>query len=357
MSRYEDIVKDIEQKKKNKENGISNGIPFPFERYREYIPTIDKGMYYGILGGSGTGKSRLMRYLFVYETFKFYLLTGYPLKILYFALEDGWKLTYKKILIHYLWERHGITMHPKYLDSKDLPLDQKYLELIKRDSAFFEKFEENVFIINEATTPNEIYNTCLKAHAKYGKDNHMIAIIDNFANITKDAHHSTEWDAVKQLSRNFIRLELCKKLEWSVIGILQTDMDTEKNTARNVGKGGISAIEPNLGSIGNNKEVARDMFYIFALFNPWRYEILSYPNSTGYNIDILRNRFRSFLMLKNNEGEVAPRLGLRFDGLRELFSEMPSVDNTAELKLIYDGVIKEEKERKERLQGPKKSLF
>ena len=35
------------------------------------------------------------------------------------------------------------------------------------------------------------------------------------------------------------------------------------------------------------------MHYVFALFNPWRYEILKYPNSNGYDIDIFRNRFKS----------------------------------------------------------------
>lgn len=355
MSLYDEVLSDIQVKKERKEKGLYNGIPFPFEKYREYVSSIDKGMYYAILGGTGTGKSRLMRHLFIYEPLKFAMKNAYPVKILYFALEDSRSLTMKKIMIHYLWERHGITLHPKYLDSKDIPLDDKYIDLLVKDSAFYRKFDETVFIINGATTPSEIHKQCLGAYEKYGKSHHIIAIIDNYSNVTRDKHHSTEWDAVRELSRNIIRLDLCKDKNMTVVGILQTDMETEKNTFRNAGKGGIASVEPNLGSIGDVKVVAKDCYNLWALFNPWRYEIKKYPHSEGYNVDILRNRFRSLIHLKNNEGELAPRLGLWFDGLRETFDEMPSVNEKETLEKLYRKIEIEETEKREKLA--RKSLF
>ena len=90
-------------------------------------------------------------------------------------------------------------------------------------------------------------------------------------------------------------------------------MESEKFAARN-NAGNISSIEPTLGSFGDIKIITRDIMIIWALFNPWRYGILTYPNTKGYNIDVMRNKFRSLIMLKNNLDEMAPRLGLLFEG-------------------------------------------
>lgn len=355
MSSYyeQTVLKDIIEKKERKEQGEFNGIPFPFSRYQDYIPSIDKGMYYGILGNSGLGKSRFIRNTFVYKVLEFSWMHKYPVKIIYFALEDGKLLVYKKFIKHYLWERHKINLPQKYIDSKDKPLDQKYLDVLQADKDFYENLEKSIYIINNATTPNEIYNVCMKVINEFGATHHIVGIIDNYANITKDDYHKSEWEAVRELSRNKIRLDLCLKHNMTMIAVLQTDFDTEKFTARNAGKAGIASVEPNMGSIGDVKVIARDMFVLLALFSPWKYEIERYPYAEGYRIDVLRDRFRSVLMLKNNEGEMAPRLPLYFDGANEIFAELPRLEEADKLEMLYLKIIKEEKERKEKLGNSK----
>ena len=86
---------------------------------------------------------------------------------------------------------------------------------------------------------------------------------------------------------------------------------------------------------------------IWALFNPWRYGILTYPNAKGWNIDTLRNRFRSLIMLKNNFDEMAPRLGLYFDGGKGTFSELPSVQDEEALQRIYLQELENERKIRE----------
>ena len=134
----------------------------------------------------------------------------------------------------------------------------------------------------------------------------------------------------------------------TVVGILQQDFETDKNAFRNAGKGGLISIEPNMSSIGDNKVIARDAYVILALFSPWRYEIEQYPYSGAYNTKVLRDKFRSLLMLKNNHGPIAPRLGLFFDGRHEIFEEMPQVEEKEKLDALYQKVMKEEQERKNR---------
>ena len=347
MSLYDEILREIEEKKDRKERGLFNGIPFPYPKWRDYIPSIDKGMYMGILAPSGVGKSRFVRKTFVYDLYKFSKENRYPIKILYFALEDAKNPVYKKIMCHYLWERHQFDLSPSQLESKFVGFDNRYLDIMKRDKRFFEELEQDVAIVNSCSTPSEIVQYCERVNERFGKTHHIIAIIDNYANITKDPHHKTEWEAVRELSRNHIRLHLCKELEMTVIAVLQTDVESDKNTFRNSDKGSISTLEPNTASIGDIKVIVRDFYVLLGLFHPWKYELKRYPYQDGYNTEILRNRFRSLLMLKNNEGEMAPRLPLYFDGKHEIFSEMPALNDTDALNAMYSRILKEEVERKE----------
>jgi len=358
MSYYKDVIlKDIKNKRDRKERGLFNGIKIPFRRYDESFSFIEPGMYYQVLGETGIGKSTFVRSTFVYEALKFSWANNYPVRIIYFALEDGKMLVYKKFVKHYLHERYGIILPQKYIESKDMPLAQKYLDMLEADCDFYEQFEKSVHIINDATSPSHIYAYCLKFHEKFGDSCHLIAIIDNFSNITKDEHHKTEWEAVRELSRNKIRLELCKNYNFTVVGVLQQDFESVKNAARNVGKAGIAAIEPNMSSIGDAKVVAKDAFVILAIFNPNRYDIKMYPYAEGYNIDILRDRFRSVLMLKNNSESMTARLPLYFDGATENFTELPNLEDKEALEKIYNKVIQEEKDKRERFMLGQKKLW
>lgn len=347
MTLYEEVLQEIEYKKTRKERGLFNGIPFPYPKWRDFIPSIDKGMYLGLLAPSGVGKSRFVRKTFVYDLYEFSKANDYPIKILYFALEDAKIPVYKKIICHYLWKRHQFDISPTQLDSKFVGFDNRYLQVMKDDRKFFMELEKDVVIINDCATPSEIVARCEDAHKRAGETHHIVVIIDNFSNILPDAHHANEWQAVRELSRNHIRLNLCKRLGMTVIGVLQTDVDTDKNTYRNSDKAPISTLEPNTASIGDIKVIIRDFYVLLGLFHPWKYEIKRYPYQDGYNTEVLRNNFRSLLMLKNNEGEMAPRLPLWFDGRKEIFSEMPALTEKDALDKLYAGILAEETRKRE----------
>lgn len=345
MSFYKRFLEGLKSKKLRKERGEYNGIPFCFPNYRNYVESIDKGVYYALASGPGNGKSYWMRNTFIYEPLEFALKTGYKIKILVFLLEDTIDQTYKNICIHYLWKKHGIYVSKKILDSKTEPLPDRYLEILEKDHEFYEMFEDTVYLIDNRSDPDAILKACEECQDKYGDEYHYIAIIDNYANIDKGDYKS-KYEAVAEFSSKHVRRNLCKKRNFSVLAIIQNDMDSEKFAARN-NTGNISAIEPTLGSFGDIKIITRDIHVIWALFNPWRYGILTYPNAKGYNIDTLRNRFRSLIMLKNNFDEMAPRLGLYFDGGKGTFSELPSIQDEEALQRIYLQELENERKIRE----------
>lgn len=219
---YDRVLRDILEKKEHKEKGGFNGVPVPFTKYSEYFDTFDKGNYIQLLGPTGSGKSKFKRHL-IYSMVEFAHANDYPLLILDFSLEDSELQVSKTRMTHYLWKRHNVDLSQKYLDSRETPLDQKYIDLIQKDELFWRKFEHTVAVIDYATSPNQIHEQCEKAYEKYGKTHHIICFFDNYANIIRDDSDESEWAAVRRFSRNIVRLRLCKTLGMTCIGILQQD--------------------------------------------------------------------------------------------------------------------------------------
>lgn len=352
MGFYEKTIRDIKEKKMNKEAGNHNMIPISYTRYAEYFEGFSPGDYIGILGMTGSGKSRLCR-SWIYDIIDFSLKTGYKTKILYFALEDPEIPVAKKIMSHYLYTRHNISVSSKALSSRTAPLPDKYIDLLERDRNFWANVDDMLYVINSRSTPDEIEAAVLKAKNNY-PNHHIIVAVDNQSNITQDVGKDiSEWSAIKRFSRDIVRRVFCP-LGITTITVLQVDADTEKNTFRNANKGSLTAVEPNLSSIGDAKVVAKNMHYVFGLFDPWRFEIKEYPYQGAYNTEVLRGRFRSLIHLKSNEDEIAPRLGLYFDGKHELFQEMPIHTDKEALEKIYNRILAEEQEKRDRF---KKTLF
>lgn len=343
---YEKTIEDIESKKASRERGEFNGIPFCFENYHHYFESWNKGEYTGILGSTGSGKSRFLRYL-LYDMADFAITQKYPLIILYFALEDPNISVSKKIMSHYLFTKHNIKINPVSLNSSHKALDSSVLYHLKNDAPFYKRLYQIIRVINDISSPNQINEYVQKCYEKYGQKAHIVVAIDNQSNITKDEEDASEWAAIKRFSRDIIRLKWCKQ-GITPLMILQLDFDQERHAFRQSGKGSLLSLEPNLSSIGDAKVISRSCHTVFALFDPHRFGIEEYPfvDNGGYNIKIMRDRFRSLLMLKSNEGAIAPRLPLFFNGAQEVFSQLPNLENKEALKRIYDEIIREELSRK-----------
>jgi hypothetical protein len=251
---FDDVLKDITIKKENKEQGIFNGVPFPISSYSQYFSSFNKGAYIGILGGTGTGKSKFKRWLF-YNMLDFSYANNYPIKILDFSLEDDRIKVFKKIIAHYIYKFEGLSASTNFIDSKENPLTDKYYKAIIKYESFFKKLQNDWYIINSSTSPNQILASANKVHKSFGESHHIFACVDNYSNVTRDSEDKDEWTAIRRLSRNIGRLELCKNKNMTFMGIFQMDADTEKNAFRTAAKGTIASIEPNLASIGDAKVV------------------------------------------------------------------------------------------------------
>ena len=73
--------------------------------------------------------------------------------------------------------------------------------------------------------------------------------------------------------------------------------------------------------------------FIWGLFNPSKYEIENY---CGYNIKLLKNYFRSLLILKQNDGNADVEYPFFFHGGASIMNELPKPDKIGDYNKILN---------------------
>ena len=132
---------------------------------------------------------------------------------------------------------------------------------------------------------------------------------------------------MKQEHAVYARKQITKHFKYVFVGIQQQAADKEKLQFTNTGSSISQKLEPSLDGLGDNKLTARDALVVIGLFAPERYQI---PTHLGYDVNKLKDNYRSLIILKNRIGKPNLKLGLFFDGKTNHFEELPSSVNDAQ---------------------------
>ena len=362
---YNRVLEKLKHNKKIKQKGGYIGIPYPFPRLSEYIPSIEKGHSIGILAGTGVGKSKFTRYVFLYHVYKFHVSTGYPVKVIYFPLEDNTDKVYINLICNYLYDQQGIIISPQEIKSQKGTLPDFVEEKIEEAKEYFRDLEKIVTFVDYLFTPKEIYQYSVKVAMQHGKkmkrvnaegedefyyqptdDTHIIVIVDNMSNLDTDPDDgcNTEREAMVKFAKEYARAKMCNKYNMTVVQDMQLAFDKERQQYTHSGMTIVSKLEPSLDGVGDAKTITRSMHLVIGLFNPSRYDLVHYPippkedPEACYRIDLLGNRFRALKIIKSNDSDVGMRIGMNFNALAETFEELP-LPKTPEIKAFYQSLI------------------
>ena len=113
MSIFNKILKEIDRGRE----GLNHGIPFGLPKTEEIIDGNTKETYTLILSNSGSGKTSLALYAYVYKPLVQSIDTD-NFKVLYFSLEMNEVSLYIKLLSIYIFETYGIQLSYKEILSK-----------------------------------------------------------------------------------------------------------------------------------------------------------------------------------------------------------------------------------------------
>ena len=337
------------------------GLPWYhiFPRLGEFIPVIPKATQIMFTAGSGIGKSSSWLGMVLFSHYKLKKLfpnSNYKVKFLIALLEDPREMFISRLFCMILYDKYQLRVDVLTLKSmRKNPLSQEIKDKLDDVESEIVNLLEDCEIIDSIYNPTGIFKWVRSISNKLGKhhnkimnftkedgstyeqevyshyeiddpDLQVIVVIDNLNNLqteSKDGKSLNRQESINRWTSEYGRLQITKHYKFTVINILQQSADSEKPQYDYKGELIVDRVKPSLDGLGNSKESQRDQMLIFGLFAPDRFGIATYPENTGYNISVLRDAFRSFIILKSNISECNKEIPLYFDGACSRFEELP----------------------------------
>ena len=330
MSIFNKILKEIDRGRE----GLNHGIPFGLPKTEEIIDGNTKETYTLILSNSGSGKTSLALYAYVYKPLVQSIDTD-NFKVLYFSLEMNEVSLYIKLLSIYIFETYAIQLSYKEILSKkkEYILSEEHYELVKQCEPWINKISKNLEIYDKNVTAKSMYHIIKKRLSEMGtfqeSETRMTYIPNNpnlIYNVIVD-HIGLLSAPAGKLKQEIDLASACLVTLRERCGISPVVIQQANREQGNIErfKQGKSAFTINDAKDSGN--TVQDCNVMIALYNPNRDALKNYKH---YDIQQLSNSFRSLMILKNRFGDCDVEIGMNFFGGVNIFAELPRPDE------IYD---------------------
>tara|TARA_R110000787_G_scaffold70320_1_gene156388 strand:+ start:5877 stop:6878 length:1002 start_codon:yes stop_codon:yes gene_type:complete len=322
------VLEKIIENHARKDSGLSNNIPFPFSKMEDLIPGVEREQYTLITGGTGTGKTKMTKKLYVFTPIEYILKTEKTdLKIFYFALEESRDRFILSIYSYFLWKKYNVSRSVNELLSignTRLSIDE--LKIIEDITPFIEEVLSYIDIVTSVRNPTGIYlyvkdwvekegdityreitikGKKIKARVSYKphhEDKYVVVVVDHLSLLQPEEGAPTLHQAMSKLSSVYF-LDLRDMYKCTVVGVQQQAAAMES-----VDNFKYEKIEPSLNGLGDNKLTSRDANKVYGVFMPYRYDIKIYRGEK------VRQDLICFSVIKNREGLSNLHLLLNFNG-------------------------------------------
>jgi replicative DNA helicase len=342
------IVEIIKKYKQMGERG-ELVIPFlSFNRLNTYLPGIEKGTYYLITASSGVGKSRFARRVFLHDVIEYYLANKnkIKLKIFYFALEESKERIWMSIISNLLYKKHNVQQSIRDLSSKFEPLSNEIIKQIEELEPTLKEISEIIEIYDDIRSSVKITNIVLKHLKNNGKEEikekEGIEYIDSYTSNTENEFTIVITDHIGLLDyKTSIKSDIekwsgtnCIKLR-DKYGVTIVNIQQQAATGESIDNIKAFKLEPSYTNLAESKLTFRDANVVLGLFSPHKHEIASYK---GFDINILKDNYRSLTIMKDRDGESNYNLPLYFNGKIEMFKELPKKTEIDKIRNIYENI-------------------
>lgn len=365
MSLFSTVYEELQKNKQIRLAGGYTCIPWKnLPRFSKVLPGVQKKRYYICTANSKVGKTQLADYLFLYEPFDFVQKneTNIDVKIFYFSLELSKEEKTKQAIARKLFRETKKIVSPEHLDSTfEEILDDHTEELIGTFDEYFKTFEEKITFVDTVRNPFGIYQYMREYAEKNGyyvdkqgrrmsvedarkhsleidryipnnPDEYVIVITDHISLLTPE-RGETLHSAISKFSSSYC-LSMRDRFGYTVVNVQQQAADQEKQQFTLVGgRTIVDKLRPSPDGLGDNKLTGRDCDVMLGLFAPHRYKIDEYPEVDGYNIRLLRDRYRELSILLNRRGSGFINTHMYFHGAINYFAELPSAGEIDYTKL------------------------
>lgn len=306
--------------------GLSMGLP----RFETIVDGIQRSTYTVLAGGTGSGKTTLALYSYVYRPLVDNIARGRDkrVKILYFSLEMSAEILLAKLLSLHLYEVYNVELSFKQIISKQDILSEEDHTLIKSCEGWLEDICQDLIIYDRVLTADMFYGIIQHyseqngywdidddgndRYTAYDPEEIIEIIIDHMGLIRKTSGR-TKKEEIDLTSNHIIYFR--NHCGYSALGLFQINRTSSSMDRR---KAEMSEIQ--LDDIKDTGGPSEDAELVIAIFNPWREKVGRYK---GYNISILQSKFRALQVLKNRLGEADKSIGVSFFGSIGMWRELP----------------------------------
>lgn len=370
---FNELYQEIVIQKENHNNNNFNCIPFTnFNRLEAIIPGIEKECYYILGSGTSVGKSSFIRDLFINNPINYIENNKHldiKLDILYFSLEESKRKILTSELSKDLLYKYKISVSPNEIMSigRKNTISKEVLEKIKDCEEHINKFNTYVTIYDEPTNGTGIYKRVRDFALKVGyyhyengeplnssdmqsllsssdstvhskirgykmkHPNHYVIVIIDHLSLLQPSQNKTLREEMTDFSTRYA-LRMRDVFRFTPVVVQQFNLSKENVETNFQGKTIEEKLQPSIDSFGDAKTTVRESNVVLGLFNPNRYKINTFD---GYDINILKDHFRTLHILKNRSGIANVKIPMFFTGKTGLFKELPKPDDQ-EIHKYYD---------------------
>ena len=159
------LLKKIDEGREGKNQGYSMGLP----KLEGVIDGVTKQTFTVIGSDSGTGKSSLMTYAYIYRPITEHL-EDENYRVILFSLEMSADMVFAKLLSTYLFETYGLELSMKELLSRKrgYRLNDSNYQKVVDSLGWLEKVEKHIVIYDKSTNAKLVYAFIHKDLEKLG---------------------------------------------------------------------------------------------------------------------------------------------------------------------------------------------
>lgn len=311
--------------------GYTMGLP----KLESIIDGVTKSTYTLLFSGTGSGKTSLALYAYIYKPAMEHLEDN-NFKVSYFSLEMSSELLFAKLLSMYIFDTYGIELSTKQLLSreKNYTLSEDNYNIVKNCLPWLHKMEKIINVYDKGLTADTLYKVMMNELALDGtfeetetrkiytpnNDELVHLVVIDHLSLCRRSSGRTLKEEMDLISAYLVTLRNMCGI--SPLVIMQANRDSTSMDRRKAG-----FVNYTINDTKDSGSPAQDAEIIISIFNPFREKLGTYRE---YDIKILKSTFRSITVLKNRLGEADIEIGCSFFGKCGLWKELPKPDE------IYD---------------------
>lgn len=353
MNNVDLLFQKIDKGRLGKNIGLKTGIP----KMDDYTGGIQP-IYTLIFGTSGSGKSAIALYSYIYRPLK-----DYPdknIKLCYFSLELSAELLLAKLLCLYIYEEFGKIIPYTKLMSWNNILDDVDYEYVKRGREWLESINNKLVIYDSALTAKFFYSKVKHLLEENGEfyasedgrrtlyrtkdpEQLFIVVVDHL-NLTTPIEGRSKKEEIDLISKYNVTLR-------NQTGCIASFMLMQENrNSASMDRRKAELTECSSEDIADTSAPFQDCEVCIGVYYPLKFKLKThkeYPiiveGEQGF--DGLRGRYRSLQLIKNRQGESEKAVAMNFFGELGYWKMLPKAKDVQDwTKYLSLNKIKQEKE-------------